>query len=293
MSENVLREILQKEDYRIIGYRAHPDVSMPSVEEIRVMMENLRALLFPGYFCCAEPWSEEWENEMSSKYDNVKKILEEQVFRAYCFQCDLRKGRECEHCKDAAERNVEIFLKKLPEVKRILYTDIKAMYEYDPAAKSVDEVILCYPGAKAMMHYRVAHVLYELEVPVIPRIITEIAHSETGIDIHPGAKIGEHFFIDHGTGIVIGETCEIGKNVRVYQGVTLGAKSFSLDEEGRPIKGIPRHPIVEDDVIIYAGATVLGRVRVGRGAIIGSNVTVLHDVPPGAKIVQKIEVLMR
>jgi serine O-acetyltransferase len=142
---------------------------------------------------------------------------------------------------------------------------------------------------RAITNYRLAHELFLLGVPLIPRIITEQAHSVTGIDIHPGATIGEHFFIDHGTGVVIGETCRIGDRVRVYQGVTLGAKSFPLDDEGRPMKGIARHPIVEDEVIIYSGATVLGRVTIGRGSIIGGNVWLTHSVPPGSRIAQANE----
>jgi serine O-acetyltransferase len=165
-------------------------------------------------------------------------------------------------------------------------TDVRAAYEGDPAATSTDETIFCYPGILAITNQRVAHELYRLAVPLLPRMLTEQAHSATGIDIHPGATIGERFFIDHGTGVVIGETSMIGNNVRLYQGVTLGAKSFPLDEQGNPIKGIPRHPIVEDDVVIYAGATVLGRITVGRGSVIGGNVWVTESVPPGSKLSQ-------
>jgi serine O-acetyltransferase len=167
-----------------------------------------------------------------------------------------------------------------------LLSDVRAAYEGDPAATSTDETIFCYPGILAVTNQRVAHELYRLEVPLLPRMLTEQAHSVTGIDIHPGASIGERFFIDHGTGVVIGETSTIGNNVRLYQGVTLGAKSFPLDEHGNPLKGIPRHPIVEDDVVIYAGATVLGRVTVGRGSVIGGNVWVTENVPPGSKLSQ-------
>jgi serine O-acetyltransferase len=156
----------------------------------------------------------------------------------------------------------------------------------DPAAKSISEIIFCYPNTMAMTYHRIAHELYKSGVPLIPRIISEMAHSRTGIDIHPGAQIGEHFFIDHGTGTVIGETCIIGNNVRIYQGVTLGAKSFPLDENNNPIKDIPRHPIVEDDVTIYSGATVLGRVTIGKGSEIGGNVWITESVPAGTKIIQ-------
>src|SRR5262249_21919800 len=156
----------------------------------------------------------------------------------------------------------------------------------DPAARSPDEAVLCYPGLTAITHHRIAHELYALDVPLVPRMVAELAHGATGIDIHPGAEIGASFFIDHGTGIVIGETCIIGERVRLYQGVPLGAKSFPTDDDGRPIKGNPRHPIVEDDVIIYAGATILGRVTIGRGSSIGGNVWLTHSVAPGSRVSQ-------
>ena len=174
----------------------------------------------------------------------------------------------------------------LPEIRSQLETDVIAAYDGDPAAVSLGEVISCYPTIKALTNYRVAHELYRMNVPLIPRIITEMAHSETGIDIHPGAQIGRYFTIDHGTGVVIGATCIIGEHVKLYQGVTLGAKSFPLDEEGNPIKGIPRHPIIEDNVIVYSNATILGRITIGKGATIGGNVWVTEDVPAGSRIIQ-------
>ena len=171
-------------------------------------------------------------------------------------------------------------------MRRVLATDVAAAYNGDPAAHSFGEVISCYPAIRAISNYRIAHELLRLGVPLIPRIITEMAHSETGIDIHPGAVIGSHFTIDHGTGVVIGETCIIGNNVKLYQGVTLGAKSFPLDADGKPIKGIPRHPILEDNVIVYSNATILGRITIGQGATVGGNIWVTENVPPGARIVQ-------
>jgi serine O-acetyltransferase len=193
---------------------------------------------------------------------------------------------DCHACEVKAEGITAAFLARLPEVRRLLATDVQAAYEGDPAATSPDEAIFCYPGILAVTFQRIAHELFVLGVPLIPRIITEHAHSLTGIDIHPGARLGERFFIDHGTGVVIGETCEIGNNVRIYQGVTLGAKSFPLDAEGHPIKGIPRHPVVEDDVTIYSGATVLGRIVIGRGSTIGGNVWLTHAVPPDSRVSQ-------
>lgn len=177
------------------------------------------------------------------------------------------------------------FLEALPEIRALLALDIQAAYDGDPAARFQEEILLSYPGFEAVMIYRFAHVLYALGVPVIPRIMTEYAHQRTGIDIHPGAVIGRRFFIDHGTGVVIGETCVIGDNVKMYQGVTLGARSFDLDEHGNPVKEIKRHPDIEDDVIIYSGATILGGdTRIGRGSVIGGNVWLTHSVPPYSKV---------
>ena len=181
---------------------------------------------------------------------------------------------------------VERFVEALTEIKSLLKEDAEAAYDGDPAAESIDEVVLCYPTMKALSNYRVAHCLYRLGVPLVPRVITEMAHSETGIDIHPGAQIGHRFTIDHGTGVVIGATCIIGNNVKLYQGVTLGAKSFPQDENGNPIKGIPRHPILEDDIIVYSNATVLGRITIGRGTIIGGNIWVTEDTKPGERLLQ-------
>ena len=180
------------------------------------------------------------------------------------------------------------FAAALPGIRRLLDSDVLAAYQGDPAARSVDEVLLCYPGILAMIHHRIAHTLYALGLPLLARIVAELAHSVTGIDIHPGAKIGPGFFIDHGTGVVIGETAEIGQRVRVYQAVTLGAKRFPTDAEGNLQKGLPRHPVVEDDVVIYAGATIMGRVTLGKGATIGGNVWITESVPPGASVTQAV-----
>ena len=178
------------------------------------------------------------------------------------------------------------FIEQLPELRRTLHTDVQAMYLGDPAAVSYEEVIYCYPAIKAIINHRIAHQLFTQGVPVIPRMISEMAHSETGIDIHPGATIGKHFAIDHGTGVVIGATSIIGNNVKIYQGVTLGAKSFDLDENNNPIKGIPRHPIIGNNVIIYSNATILGRITIGDNAVIGGNIWVTTDVAEGEKLVQ-------
>jgi serine O-acetyltransferase len=214
--------------------------------------------------------------------DKVLHDLRDQIRRGFCSACAP------EACyQDHEERAFDLawaFLQRLPEVRRLLATDVEAAYEGDPALRNREEAILSYPGVLAITSHRLAHELMRLGVPLIPRIISEHAHSLTGIDIHPGARIGERFFIDHGTGVVIGETAILGRNVRLYQGVTLGAKSFPLDAQGNPIKGIDRHPIVEDDVVVYAGATILGRVTIGRGSTIGGNVWLTRDVPPGSTI---------
>jgi serine O-acetyltransferase len=178
------------------------------------------------------------------------------------------------------------FINSLPELRSQLIGDVEAAFDGDPAAKTHGEVIFCYPAILAITNYRIAHKLLEMGVPLIPRIISELAHSQTGIDIHPGAQIGERFTIDHGTGVVIGETAVIGNNVKLYQGVTLGAKSFPTDENGNPIKGIPRHPFVEDNVVIYSGATILGRITIGKGSVIGGNVWVTNNLPPNSRVVQ-------
>lgn len=182
---------------------------------------------------------------------------------------------------DGARRVTLGFMRKIISVRETLSTDLRAAYLGDPAARSVDEILLSYPSVEAVSAYRVAHELYLLGLPMIPRVMTELAHARTGIDIHPGATIGSGFFIDHGTGVVIGETCVIGNNVKLYQGVTLGAKSFQLDSSGNPVKGVKRHPNIEDDVVIYAGATILGGdVIVGKGSVVGGNAWITRSVPP-------------
>lgn len=260
---------------------------LPSRDALVSIVEELRSVLFPGYFGNPELTAENIRFHVGFTLDRVLRRLREQVQRGFCFVCE-RRDPNCSECQDRAHVTTGAFLSKLPEIRRMLATDVQAAFEGDPAATQPDEAIFCYPGLLAVTSYRLANELHRLEVPLLPRIITEHAHSVTGIDIHPGATIGESFFIDHGTGVVIGETTTIGDHVCIYQGVTLGAKSFPLDENGQPIKGIPRHPIVENDVIIYSGATILGRVRLGRGSVIGGNVWVTRDVPPGSRVTQAL-----
>ena len=261
------------------------DQALPSRQVIGEIIESLRSVLFPGYFGFSELTEESLRFHVGSTLDHIRRDLQEQIKRGLCFTCE--EGPDClPVCDRKAHELTAEFLRQLKKVQRLLALDVRASYEGDPAADNSDEVIFCYPGIVAITNYRLAHELHRLGVPIIPRMITEAAHSATGIDIHPGAAIGERFFIDHGTGVVIGATCIIGNRVKIYQGVTLGAKSFQLDEEGNPVRGIDRHPIVEDDVTIYSGATILGRVKIGRGSVIGGNVWLVHGVPPGSRISQ-------
>lgn len=288
MLNEIVGELCAPESYRTVYHRTFHDFPMPSVDSLRETVDLLKSVLFPGYFIHSDLKPETMKFYFGSTLDTVYRILAEQIKRGFCFSC-AEAGEEDHVCEDCEARSREVartFLSKLPRLRRLLTLDALAAYKGDPAAKGVGETIFCYPSLSALANHRIAHELYLLEVPLIPRIVSEMAHSETGIDIHPGAKIGESFFIDHGTGTVIGETAIIGNNVRIYQGVTLGAKSFPLDPSGNPIKGIPRHPLVEDDVTIYSGATILGRVTIGKGAEIGGNVWVTRDVPPGARIMQ-------
>jgi serine O-acetyltransferase len=258
----------------------------PSRKKVVELVEALRSVLFPGYFGPSELTGESMRYHIGATLDAVLHALQEQVRRGLGTTCREGDPDACADCEERAFQIAEAFLAKLPDVRRLLASDAQAAYEGDPAATSPDEAIFCYPGMLAITSQRLAHELHRLGVPLIPRMITEHAHSITGVDIHPGASIGERFFIDHGTGVVIGETCEIGNRVRLYQGVTLGAKSFPLDEHGYPVKGIPRHPVVEDDVIIYSNATILGRITIGRGSTVGGNVWLTRSVPPGSSITQ-------
>jgi serine O-acetyltransferase len=288
--ETVINDIVEKlcapQSYEAVSHRSNHDMPMPSTEALSEAVELLRAILFPGYYGVSELKPSTMHYYVGTTLDKVCRILSDQIKRGFCFICSEGENVECVDCDARASNLTADFVSRLPEIRRMLSTDVQAAFEGDPAAKSPSEAIFCYPSIKAMTNFRIAHELYLLGVPLIPRIITEIAHSENGIDIHPGAHIGEKFFMDHGTGIVIGETSLIGRNVRLYQGVTLGAKSFPLDENGNPIKGVARHPVVEDDVIIYSGATILGRVVMGVGSIIGGNVWLTHDVPAGMRIMQ-------
>jgi serine O-acetyltransferase len=268
-------------------HRISRDQPLPSLDALIEVVSLLRAVLFPGFFGPPDVSERTMPFYAGSALDRVVKLLSEQINRGYCFVCAKENRAPCSDCESRSESVALEFIRRLPRVRELLATDVQAAFAGDPAAKSPGETIFCYPSIKALTNHRIAHQLHHLGVDIIPRIIGEMAHSDTGIDIHPGAHIGEGFFIDHGTGTVIGETCIIGRNVRLYQGVTLGAKSFPKeDSSSRLVKGLARHPIVEDDVTVYAGATILGRVTIGQGAVIGGNVWVTQDVPAGARIVQ-------
>ncbi len=252
----------------------------PSVPQIRDIMKLLRQILFPGFFGPEQEAQPDSIRYYTGVYlEQLYDLLHEQVFRGMVFENNNGQTKE-----DAERITVE-FVNQLPHIKHLLSTDVKAILDGDPAAKSISEIIFCYPAIYAMLHQRTAHVLFQLGVPVLPRIITEMAHSRTGIDIHPGAQIGEYFSIDHGTGVVVGQTTIIGNHVRLYQGVTLGAKSFTLDEEGLPMD-VPRHPIIEDNVTIYSNASVLGRITIGHDSVVGGNIWLTHSVPPFSKVLQ-------
>jgi len=279
-------ELSKSESYKEVFHQHKDGEPLPSAKVLYDIIELSRSILFPGYYGNSTVNSRTINYHIGVNIEKLFGLLTDQVMSGLCFG----RGEDCEDntdsLRDEATAIAAKFISKMPQMRRVLATDVVAAYNGDPAAESFGEVICCYPAIKAITNYRIAHVLLELNVPLIPRIITEMAHSETGIDIHPAAKIGSYFTIDHGTGVVIGATSIIGNNVKLYQGVTLGAKSFPLDEEGKPIKGIPRHPILEDNVIVYSNATILGRITIGKDATVGGNIWVTEDVPAGARIVQ-------
>jgi serine O-acetyltransferase len=258
---------------------------LPSRAALTDIVENLRAALFPTHYGSSDLSDESIDYFVGCTLDATLRALHEQVRRALRLS-SVHDDKGDAQLREMAHAVTQQFAMQLPVVRALLVSDIQAAYAGDPAASGVTEILLCYPGVMAITHHRLAHALYRLGVPLIARFIAEIAHSATGIDLHPGAQIGPSFFIDHGTGVVIGETAIIGERVRLYQAVTLGAKRFPADENGMLVKGGERHPIVEDDVVIYAGATILGRVTIGKGSVIGGNVWLTHSVPPGSNVSQ-------
>ncbi|MBR4741623.1 MAG: serine acetyltransferase [Desulfovibrio sp.] len=265
-----------------IWKRAKMGNSMPSIVVLQEIMDRLRAILFPGYF--GNPVNaHSLHYHLAANIDSVYHLLSKQIELGLCFVAEEEQAFQ----KKKAQESAMACIDQLPTIRTLLSDDAEAAYEGDPAANSAGETIFCYPSMYAMTHQRIAHVLFTLQVPLIPRIIAEMAHSATGIDIHPGATIGKHFFIDHGTGVVIGETAIVGDNCRLYQGVTLGALSFPKNPDGTLTKGIPRHPVLGNNVTVYAQATILGRVHIGDGCVIGGNVWVTEDIPAGSKVLQE------
>ena len=268
-----------------VGMMPLTEAPLPSVDQVKQVVCLVKSIIFPDYFTKRQP------NETIRSYyigvhmEELLKLLIKQIAHGLQFGDDSRTITTKQQVYEKAEQLALQFVDALPEIKRLLYTDVQAMYDNDPAAPNYGEVIFCYPVVNAMTHYRIAHKLHELRIPVIPRIITELAHSKTGIDIHPGAQIGEFFAIDHGTGVVIGETCVIGNHVTLYQGVTLGSKSFKYDAQGNMLN-VPRHPIIEDYVTVYSNASILGRITIGHHSVIGGNIWVTHNVAPHSRIQQ-------
>ena len=286
----VLNETVEKLSdecsYKQLFHAYRDEEALPSGEVLEEIIDLCRAILFPGYYGNARISTQTIRFHTGVNIEKLHELLSRQIYAGLCLA-----DTSCTSCAEElifsqAEKLSEAFISTLPEMRCLLATDAEAAYNGDPAAQNINEVIFCYPGFRAIGNYRIAHQLYKLGVPFIPRMITEMAHSETGIDIHPGAQIGHYFSIDHGTGTVIGETSVIGNNVRIFQGVSLAGEKLPPDENGNAIRGVPRHPILEDNVTVYSNATLLGKIRVGKGATICGNVWITGDVPPGAVIPQ-------
>ncbi len=257
---------------------------LPSHQHVIELLDTCRDILFPGYFRNLGVDRINLKYRLGLEISDLFDKMAAEITKSIRHEC-IRYDQECQHCEDAGKEKAYEFLKVLPELRAILATDVKAAYDGDPAAASTDEIIFSYPGILAILTYRIAHRLYELKVPLLPRIMSEYAHSVTGIDIHPGAKIGKSFFIDHGTGVVIGQTALIGNRVKLYQGVTLGALSFKRDVEGNLDRHSKRHPTLEDDVTVYAGSTILGGDTViGARSVVGGNVWLTQSIPPDTKV---------
>lgn len=267
--------------------RRHKPPKLPSRKELQLILDGLNGVLFPNRLGRPDLTEEGIDYFVGFTLDRVLHELFKQIRRELQFVSGSEGVDEAAHQK--AIEITRLFNAQLPTIRGLIDSDIQAAYEGDPAARTPDEVLVCYPGIMAVIYHRLAHILYIHGAPLVARMIAELAHSATGIDIHPGAQIGESFFIDHGTGVVIGETTVIGRNVRLYQAVTLGAKRFEKADDGSLVKGNLRHPIVEDDVVIYAGATILGRVTIGKGSVIGGNVWLTHSVPSLSVITQASE----
>lgn len=283
---DTIEKLSDPTSYQMVCHEHKMGEPLPSIIKLTKVIDLVREILFPGYFGNTSLRTNTTRHYMGVYIDELYELLSEEILAGLCFDCLDDSEDKLEIHQTEAKQSALSFIEFLPEIRRQLVTDVESTFINDPAARNIGEIIFTYPGIRAITNYRAAHKLLKLNVPLIPRFISEMAHSETGIDIHPKAQIGEHFTIDHGTGIVIGSTSILGNNIKIYQGVTLGAKSFPLDDKGNPIKGIPRHPILEDNVVIYAGATILGRITVGKGSIIGGNVWVTNNLPANSKVIQ-------
>ena len=282
-----LREARESWRHRSSRDRDSGDREFPSPDRVREQLRLLRGALFPLRLGPSDLKRDGEDYFVGHALDRaLNGLAEEARLELASRHRDPDGGHRPADTQRDAQAKIVDFARSLPGLRTLLDTDAEAAFQGDPAARSVDEVLLCYPGIHALIHHRIAHRLHELDLPLLARIVAELAHSETGIDIHPGASIGRYCFIDHGTGVVIGETAVIGEHVRLYQAVTLGAKRFEAADDGSLVKGQPRHPIVEDGVVIYAGATILGRITIGRGSSIGGNVWLTRSVPPGSQITQ-------
>lgn len=284
-----IEKLSQRDSLKELFHQHRDGDPLPSAKALEEIIGLARSILFPGFYGKSTVNINTLNYHIGVNVERMHKMLTDQILAGLCFM-DTEHAQAADiplYRRPQAEELAAKLVERLPEIRAVLATDVEAAYNGDPAAENKGEIISCYPVIKALVNYRIAHELVTLGVPLIPRIITEMAHSETGIDIHPAAQIGHHFTIDHGTGVVIGATCIIGNNVKLYQGVTLGAKSFPLDADGNPIKGIPRHPILEDDVIVYSNATILGRVTIGKGCVVGANIWVTEDMEPMTKKVKR------
>ena len=281
-------EMLSDEgSYHQLFHAYRDEEALPSGEVLKEIVDLCRAILFPGYYGNARISKQTIRFHTGVNVGTLHTLLSKQIYAGLCFADTACVSCPEEKILTEAEKLSEAFIRTLPEMRALLATDAEAAFNGDPAAQNINEVIFCYPGFRAVCNYRIAHQLYRLGVPFIPRMITEMAHSETGIDIHPGAEIGHYFSIDHGTGTVIGETSVIGNHVRIFQGVSLAGENLPPDENGNAIRGVPRHPVLGDHVTVYSNATLLGRIRIGEGATICGNVWITEDVPAGATVSQQ------
>lgn len=283
---SVVDKLSQPQSYEGLYHHNPEGQALPSEQAVREFIALVRSTIFPGYYSSSSLHDSTITYHLGVAVERMHRVLAKQILYSLCFaEQEICKGESCNSEQEYKALNIAgAFISYLPELRRMLALDVEAAYQGDPAAESIGEIICCYPSLKTITYHRIAHKLYELQVPLLPRIISEIAHSETGIDIHPAAHIGESFFIDHGTGVVIGATCIIGSRVKLYQGVTLGAKSFPKADDGSLIKGIERHPIIGDNVIVYSNTTLLGRINIGESARIGANMWITEDVPAGQSL---------